>query len=457
MQRDATRAAVLLLLALAAYSNSFNAAFQFDDYNVIVDNANVHSLAAWWRHVVGIRPLLKLSYTLNWVSGLGASGYHIVNFALHCVNAVLAYWLLKRFPADDVRRAGETAFGAALLFVLLPAQTEAVTYISGRSVSLMALFYLSALLAYACGRDRQDQRLTRIFSPLLFIAALLVKEVAVTLPIALLLWERAHGTAIGPALRRTWPHWLVLGLAGLLLLALRDYAALFAYSFSLRSSGENLLSQIHAVAYLLPRLFALWGHNLDPDLPLLQRWTPLLTVEALSLAGLLILGLWQLRPRPWLGFGILWLLLHLLPTNSLVPRLDVANERQLYLGSLGACLVAANIVYVVGRYKVAWRGRSNGVLAVWLVVLMLATQARNRDYRDEIALWQDTAAHSPAKPRPWNNLGYAYALAGDDERARQAYQMALHLQPDYILARQNLAALSSSRYLGNRHGGSVTE
>jgi len=35
--------------------------------------------------------------------------------------------------------------------------------------------------------------------------------------------------------------------------------------------------------------------------------------------------------------------------------------------------------------------------------------------------------------------------------------MALHLQPDYILARQNLAALSSSRYLGNRHGGSVTE
>ena len=58
MQRDATRAAVLLLLALAAYGNSFNAAFQFDDYNVIVDNANVHSLAAWWRHVVGIRPLL---------------------------------------------------------------------------------------------------------------------------------------------------------------------------------------------------------------------------------------------------------------------------------------------------------------------------------------------------------------------------------------------------------------
>ncbi len=457
MHRDAVRIVLLLLSALAAYGNSFNAAFQFDDYNVIVDNANVHSLAAWWRHVVGIRPLLKLSYTLNWISGLGVSGYHLVNFALHCVNAVLVYWLLKRFPAVDSRRAGETAFGAALLFALLPVQTEAVTYVSGRSVSLMTMFYLSAVLAYARGRARQDGRLSQVLSPLLFIAALLVKEVAVTLPLALLLWERGHGTAVRLAFRRTLPHWLVLGLAGLLLLALRDYAALFAYSFSLRSSGENLLSQIHAVAYLLTRLFALWGHDIDPDLPSFGHWTPRLLAEALALAGLLILGLRQLRPRPWLGFGILWLLLHLLPTNSLVPRLDLANERQLYLGSIGACFVAANIVSAIAASRAAWRVGLNGALAVWLMALIAATLVRNQDYRSEIALWQDTAAHSPAKPRPWNNLGYAYALAGADERARQAYRMALSLQPDYVLAQKNLAALSSRRYLENRRSGPLPE
>jgi tetratricopeptide (TPR) repeat protein len=444
MHRDSVRIAVLLLLALAAYGNSFHAAFQFDDYNVIVDNANVHSLTAWWRHALGIRPLLKLSYTLNWISGLGVSGFHLVNFALHCANTVLIYLLLKRFPASDAHRAGETAFVAALLFALLTIQTEAVTYISGRSVSLMTLFYLMAVLAYARGRDRQDNRLSKVVSPLLFVAALLVKEVAVTLPLALLLWEKAHGTSTRLALRHALPHWLLLGLAGLFLLALRDYAGLFAYSFSLRSSGDNLLTQIHAVSYLLTRPFALWGHNIDPDLPLIRHWSPLLLAEALLLAGLLALGLRQLQHRPWLGFGILWLLLHLLPTNSLVPRLDVANERQLYLGSIGVCFMGANIFSAVAASRPAWRGWLNGALAGWLLLLTLATLARNHDYRSEIALWEDTVAHSPAKARPWNNLGHAYALAGDNERAQQAYRKAIQLKPDYALALKNLAAVEKA-------------
>jgi hypothetical protein len=444
MRRDPVRIAILLLFALAAYANSFHAAFQFDDYNVIVDNTRVHSLATWWQHALGIRPLLKLSYTLNWISGFGVSGYHIVNFAIHCANSVLVYLLLKRFPASNTRQAGESAFIAALMFALLTTHTEVVTYISGRSVSLMALFYLMALLAYARGHEQQDHRLSSVVSPLLFVAALLVKEVAVTLPFALLLWERAHGTPTRLALRRTLPHWVLLCLGGLFMLALRDYASLLAYSFSLRASGDNLLTQIHAVSYLLTRAFALWGHNIDPDLPLIQHWSPLLLAEVLLLAGLLALGLRQLRHRPWLGFGILWLLLHLLPTNSLVPRLDVANERQLYLGSIGLCFLGANIFSTIGTSYPAWRGWLNGALAGWLLLLVLATLARNQDYHSEIALWANTVAHSPAKARPWNNLGHAYALAGDNERARLAYRQAIHLKPDYALALHNLAAVEKS-------------
>lgn len=441
MLREPVRIALLLLLALAAYGNSFQAAFQFDDYNVIVNNPDIHSLAAWWQNVVGIRPLLKLSYSLNWVSGLGVGGYHIVNFIIHCGNTLLIYLLLQRLPANSTRKARETAFVAALLFAVLPVQTEAVTYVTGRSVSLMSLFYLAAMLAYANGRVRDSNMLRVLVSPLLFLAALLVKEVAVTLPLALLLWDKAQGDPARLAFRRALPHWLLLGAAAMLMLSLGDYARFLAFGFSLRSIGDNLLTQIHALAYLFTRLFALWGHNIDPDLPLFSHWHPLLIAEAVFLGGLLLLGVVQFRRRPWLGFGILWLALHLLPTNSLMPRLDVANERQLYLGSIGMCVIAANLYQLLAESYPAWRHWLNGALAGWLLLLGAATVFRNHDYRSEIALWESTVRQSPAKARPWNNLGYAYALAGDAVRAQQAYQQAIRLKPDYDLAQQNLAAL----------------
>jgi len=51
----------------AAYANAFDAGFQFDDWNVIVHESRVHTLAAWWASMPAIRPLLKLSYALNHV------------------------------------------------------------------------------------------------------------------------------------------------------------------------------------------------------------------------------------------------------------------------------------------------------------------------------------------------------------------------------------------------------
>jgi len=65
---DSTAAAAiwLALVVLVAYGNALGGPFQFDDYNVIVHEATVHGGSAWWDDLGGgIRPLLKLSYTLD--------------------------------------------------------------------------------------------------------------------------------------------------------------------------------------------------------------------------------------------------------------------------------------------------------------------------------------------------------------------------------------------------------
>lgn len=429
-----------------AYLNALRGAFQFDDYNVIVDNPVVHSWTAFLSDLPrGIRSLLKFTYTLNWTSGLGPFGFHLVNVSLHTANAVLVYLLARRMAAGrrgeaEGRLLAAAPFLAALLFAVHPVQTEAVTYISGRSMSLMAFFYLGSLLAYAHGAATGRRAWTCVASPVLFLLAVLAKETAITLPFALLLWEaggRAGRLSWREAARHQAVHWTLL-LLFLAAVALHPgYKGLLLFGLESRTVHDNLLSQIHGIAYLLSRLA--WVHRLciDPDLPVLSSWSPSLAAEAALLLSLVVLGAAALRKSPRLGFGLLWFFLHLVPTNSVIPRLDVANERHLYLASWGIFLVLGA---GVESAQAAWRKGAGwvraGAFAV-AAVLLCFTVIRNGAYRSEVALWEDTAHRSPGKARVHNNLGYAYSLAGRPDKAIRSYREALRLDPDFALATGN--------------------
>src|SRR6266446_1280370 len=145
--------ALLALATLAVYLPSLGGPFQFDDYNVIVDYPTVHSWSTLSERAgAGVRAVLKASYVLNWTLDSGPLGFHLVNIALHALNTVLLFLIGSKLIPDNVRNYFVSpALLAALLFALHPMQTEAVTYISGRSSSLMAAFYLSALLLYLRG------------------------------------------------------------------------------------------------------------------------------------------------------------------------------------------------------------------------------------------------------------------------------------------------------------------
>ena len=77
LRSDTTAPAVLVVAVLLAYFNALGAPFQFDDYNVIVNNPSVFSLPAWLDSMPGIRPLLKCSYALNWTFQPVPWGFHL--------------------------------------------------------------------------------------------------------------------------------------------------------------------------------------------------------------------------------------------------------------------------------------------------------------------------------------------------------------------------------------------
>jgi tetratricopeptide (TPR) repeat protein len=434
---------------IVAYGNSFGGVFQFDDFNVIVGNPAVHSWQAWLADApTGIRPLLKFSYMVNWTWGVGTFGFHLLNTLIQAVNAILIYHLSRKFlenlPSPSPKAA---AFACALIFALHPAQTEAVTYISGRSTSLMAMFYLASLLAYAHGRDQNNRWLLYLASPLLFILAVLTKETAVTLPLALLLWERTRESN-GPwktTLRNLGVHAGLVGMMAFAFAAHRGYSKFFEACFRTRGWEENLLTQINALPHLFSRLFLFPSLNIDPDLPLVLGWNFLVLSQALLLAALISLGLTCLRRRPSLGFGLLWFFIHLLPTNSFIPRLDIANDRQLYLASWGLFLAFSSELERIAGYLKPGSLLPAAATPLLAFILCLSTMARNEVYQSEVALWEDTAQKSPHKARVHNNLGYAYYLSGRYGEAERSYLTALRLKPDDSLARNNLTHLENLR------------
>ncbi|MBP2673377.1 MAG: Tetratricopeptide 2 repeat protein [Deltaproteobacteria bacterium] len=448
--------AALLAAVLLGYANSFSGAFQFDDFNVIVDNPSVHSLSSWLDGASkGLRPLLKLTYALNWTSGLGLFGFHLFNGTIHAANTCLVYLLSRRLipgGKDAPGAAAETGpFLAALLFAVHPVQTEAVTYISGRSMSLMAFFYLGSLSAYARGVETNGRTLLWLVSPALFLLALLTRETAVTLPAALLLWESVTGggrTRWPEIARRQAAHWMLLSCALAFFLVHPAYRNTWGAAFASQDPWRSVLAQVQGAAYLLSRLAMVHRLNIDPDLPVPQGLTPAIAAEGLLLLSLLAAGIAARRKAPVAGFGILWFFLHLLPTNSIIPRLDIASERHLYLAGWGIFLAVG-----AGAGKLSAAGGRKGsrvpaskwvpAAAVLAAILMGGyTIARNRSYRSEVALWESTVRLSPAKARAHNNLGYAYQLSGMREKAIASYREALRLDEGFRKARGNLATLS---------------
>ena len=429
---------LLLCIVCLTYANGLWGVFQFDDFNVIVNNARVHSWSAWWQDVHhGIRPVLKLTYTFDWTLGLGVYGFHLGNIFIHLLNTCLVWALSCRVVANSplLKEHSLLPLLAALLFAVHPVQTEAVTYICGRSAALMTLFYLSGLWAYSAGRQQGNAYYLHLLTPLAMLLALGTKETAVTFPFALLLWELYNGGSARTAARYQWSSWLLLLVSGVFFLYHEGYSAELATSAGLNNLSGNFATQTLAFAYLMRQWFMPLWLNIDPDLRVVHSYAGLLPQIGV-LCAVIALTVLTRRRRPWLSFALAWAVLQLFPLYIVLPRLDVANDRQLYLASwpLALALVAELSCWLQPRvFRL--------VVLSLLAVLVCLSMLRNQDYQSEIALWQATVKLSPDKARVQNNLGYALMLDGNIPQARAAFTTALQLDPGYYQARYNLLTL----------------
>ncbi len=477
-------ALLILVVGLYAYWNTFNVPFVFDDQSSIVDNAIIKDLGNFLgdnkgyrynpRRVVGY-----FSFALNYHwGGLNVFGYHLVNFVIHLVNALLVYTLCRQmFRTPHLRqstlaaRATGIALLAALLFVAHPLQTQAVTYIVQRFTSLTTLFFLLSFVLYIAGRLRcvDDSRsplpASRLLTLLLFTGSLLAavlamktKEMAFTLPLTILLFEFSFFTSsLKTKLLAGIPVLLTLAIVPLSLLGSnKPLAELLADVDRITRETAHiprfdyLLTQFTVITTYLRLLFLPVEQNLDYDYTVYHTFfTPPVFFSFLLLAALFLLAIYLYGFRfsqsrvtrhesRLVAFGIFWFFLTLAVESSLIPIRDIIFEHRIYLPSCGAFLALATTATLLGRKlspKTFW-----SIVTVLILLLATASWQRNQVWRDEVALWQDTVEKSPNKPRPHYNLGKALLSAGQTEPAISSINRALQLDPDNVEAHNNLGA-----------------
>jgi tetratricopeptide (TPR) repeat protein len=466
---------VALGLALAtclAYSNSLRGPFVFDDLPSLVDNDVLNGFEALWR-VFGDagrgdfglagRPVAAWTFALNRAfGGLEVLGYHVVNLAIHVAAGLVLFGLVRRTlerpsaaPAGAerglARHAEALAACSAALFLLHPLQTKSVTFVVQRLESLTGLAYLLTLYAVLRGATaRQHSARWYALAVLACGLGMGVKEVMVSAPLAVLLFDRAFlAGSFGAAwrARRT----LYVGLASTWLFL----AWLVASNPRLEVAGgldaklgvfDNLKLQAGALArylglWLYPRElvfdYGIFGDGVPPASSL----TDYAPAAALVLA-LLAASLWAAARNRAAGFLGLASFLVLAPSSSFVPiQLDPVAEHRMYLP-----VAALSILFALGLQRLATRlapSRALAITAAVCVACSLAlgarTHARNRDYQSERALWSDTVAKRPGSARALTNLGVLCAKSGELERAEDLHRAAIAARPSYAQAHHNLA------------------
>jgi tetratricopeptide (TPR) repeat protein len=423
-----------------AYGPALHSPFVFDDtlQQFALPTASA-PLSSW---IGPIRPVLMFTYWLNTqIAPVDTYSFHVFNVLFHCITAVLIFLIVRRLLAGVNNLPNQNgdllAAFAGLLFLLHPAQTEAVAYIAGRSESLSSLFAAAAYTVFLYRPRPASRWVTACAVLALFAGAVFSKEQAIVLPAVFLLtdlwWNPGRGIQ---TVKSNWRIYVPIAAIGM--------AALFVFRKLIMSVGTGTSGATAGFAiqdlpwyrYLFTEFRALFvyigtflfpaGLNLDWDFPISRTIFDRGAIFGLIVLLALAAAAWRFRSRwPLAGFGFFLFLLLLSPTSSILPIKDPVAERRLYLPMLGLLLILVDL----GRgLKIDRKTLAALCLAV-LLVAAAVTHARAEVWSSPISLWEDTVRKSPNQARDHLQLALAYFDQGRFDRAVAEYQRAASLQP----------------------------
>lgn len=449
---------VIILILITAftilvYAHSISNPFHLDDFHTFVDNPHIRTLANIPAFFVNpdyfsvfgqrhrhYRPVLVSSFALNYSwAGLQPETFRIFNLMIHLVGIWVVYILVHKLLLNK-----GIALLSAVLFGLHPFQSEVVNYISARSSSLAAVFYLLTVYLFIVFRENQQQGRSiyrtaglYILFLALFCLALLSKEISLTLPVVLVLADLIMIRLKGMR------DFLIKSVAYLPFIVVALFFAfrieLFKFLASVQYASPTAQIQ---VLFKTPWLL-LMPMNLSADHPILSTTSlihPAVGIPALFLVALLvsgiILGFSKGQTQRGVAFLIFWFFITSLPT-TLFPLNQAFVEHRGYLPSVGLIPLMAMALYGMRNYLAQYskyRLKEAFSLVALLLLTIYAGGVLNRAqvWRDPITLWGDTLAKYPDSKLGQLFLAETYQKRGDQDKAVELFLKIISNDPNCL-------------------------
>jgi tetratricopeptide (TPR) repeat protein len=380
-------------------------------------------------------------------------GYHLVNVAIHLLCALLLFGIARRTlrtPVVGDALAGRStllAFATALVWTLHPLGSEAVDFLTQRTESLMAMFYLLTLYASLRGRGRTGSRAWTALAIASCALGMGCKESMATAPLMVAIYDRIF---IFDSWEQAWRKrrgfyaglvatWLVL--AVLVSSGPRGGSAGFASGVT---PWMYLLNQARLIVRYLG--LAIWPRglvlNYGPPVPLTVADV---LPQALFILVLVLLTAVAVVRRPALGFLGAWFFITLAPASSVIPiATEVGAERRMYLPlmALAAAFVLGCRLFLDRMERALNEGEQPGVraahriamaaaailLASTSIALGAATMMRNREYRSGVAMAETLLARLPSS-HSQHIMGQELMAVGRHEEAMAFFREAAKGDP----------------------------
>ncbi len=358
------------------------------------------------------------------------------------------------------RHADALAGIIACIWLFHPLQSEVVDYVVQRTESIAALCYLATLYASIRAWDAAGRGASvrwYIASVVACVVGMATKEIVITAPLVVVLYDVAFRPTSWTTLRSTGRVWLYLALVATCALSV----GLIAGGSRGKTVGFHLGIAWYGFLYAKPGRLA--GTCDCSSGPARSRST---TVRRRSAARPALQDSSCSLPPAWRrswpgparggagsdfsarGFFIL------APSSSFVPiTTEIAAERRIYL-SIISVIVLVVLAADALRHRLVARltdeqrrrfDRPVTAVAMGLVALLLlgTTFVRGRTYADAERLWIDTIHKAPRNPRAYDNLAAAMLARRPTEYAAadSLYRRAISVDSSYIPAWSNLAEI----------------
>ena len=375
-------------------------------------------------------PIQYLTYMLLYrISGYHAMAYHLTGIIFHILSGIMVYMVVDEIQHDRI-----TALFSSLLFLVSPVNIDSAVWIAELKNTQSLFFFLSGFYFYTLYRSRNRKSLYAC-SFIGFILGLLVKAPGATLIIMMFLYDLINSKTMKNSIFNLLPY--ASASLVFMIIFMIGQATIGSYHGLIGNSLWSNTKTVIAVMAGLPEYPSklLFPVRLSIAYPLDAIVSNTRFVLSLLIMVFIIIGIKELVKRKefLLVFWIIWYFANMLPYYGIIAMPFFANW-YLYIASIGVYTTLVISINRIDNKKIAYV-----FLALILLVYGFLGFKRQFVWKNEISMWTSSLHAVGDDTSILMSLSAAYLRNNEPYEGIEYGRKLLSRTPDFVAMKYFIA------------------